>query len=108
MNPQERYRRPDHVVAHGVGGDLLLVPTVGKVADLRGIFVLNETGATVWEYLAEARTADALVDHVCESFEVEPTQAKHDVGELLDLLVQQHLLYIEPHIEPPPSGGNPS
>ncbi len=87
-----RYSRHPHVVAHAFGGDLLLVPTAGKVADLRGIYVLNGTGAWVWERLTAARTAEMLVDDLCASFDVARDEAQRDVSDLLALLTAQGLL----------------
>lgn len=87
-----RFSRAPNVVAHVFGGDVLLVPTAGKVADLRGIYVLNPTGAFVWDNLTEAQTAESLAQKVCDAFDVAPEDASRDVEELLDLLIRQGLL----------------
>jgi hypothetical protein len=86
------FRRQEHVVAQTMGDDLLLVPTAGGVADLRGIYVVNGTGAWVWQQLQTSKTVSALALQMCEEFEVGKEEAKRDVGDLLELLRQQGLV----------------
>lgn len=57
---------------------------------------LNDTGTTIWKALAEGATIQAACDAVVEAFEVSAEEAKTDVRELVDVLIEQRLIDIAP------------
>lgn len=64
---EETFVRSPQMVSRQVAGEYLLVPLVGRGADLDSIFNLNPVGAFVWEKLdghtSGAQIVLALVDH---------------------------------------------
>ncbi len=75
-----------------VAGEHLLVPIGAQVMDLNGIIILNETGAYLWEVLAQERSLDELAAAVADEFDVEPDAARADVQAFLDEIAQIGLL----------------
>jgi hypothetical protein len=53
---------------------------------------VNETGAALWQALAEGTTREALVTLLVESFEVEEQTAARDVDAFLEELDQMELI----------------
>jgi hypothetical protein len=56
------------------------------------IFELNETGAKVWELLAEGVSTEGIVRQLVEQFEVEEVQAADEVKRLITQLRTNQLL----------------
>jgi len=86
------YRPAMDVVVRRVGEESVVVPIRNRVGDLDSIFTLNEVASRVWELLDGARPLDAIVETICEEFEVTSDVARSDVQELLDALQQVHLV----------------
>ena len=76
-------RKADFIMQN-VGGENLLVPLGAQVMDLNGLITLNDTGAYVWELLAQERTADELASAVAERFDVDAVTARADVQSFLN------------------------
>ena len=70
------------------GEDILLVPVGPRVGELNGLISLNQTGAYVWEALDGTRTLDDVARGVVEHFEVGLEQARRDVTEFCESLVE--------------------
>ena len=87
MSPDAVYaKNPDFVQRH-VAGECILVPIHRLLPDRNSIYVLNETGAEVWNRLDGRRTLRALVDAVHGEYEVEHARLYSDVTTLMtDLL----------------------
>ncbi|MCX6545000.1 MAG: PqqD family protein [Acidobacteria bacterium] len=75
-----------------VGGERLLVPLGAQVMNLNGLLTLNETGACVWERLAEERSMDDLVAAVAERFAVSDATARADVQTFVGEMTRLGLL----------------
>lgn len=75
-----------------VGGEHLLVPLGAQVMNLNGLLTLNETGACVWERLAEERSLDELAAAVAERFDVPNATARADVQTFVDEITRLGLL----------------
>jgi hypothetical protein len=84
-------RKADFMVQN-VGGENLLVPLGGQVMDLNGLVTLNDTGACVWELLAQERTADELAAAVAARFDVDGATALTDVRAFLDEITRLGLV----------------
>jgi len=67
-----------------IGGEWLLVPLSAQVMDMNGLVILNDTGACVWNLLAEERTTDELAAAVAAESEVDAATARRDVQAFLD------------------------
>lgn len=74
-------RRGDRLAARKVGGEVVILS-----ADDSSLFVLNEVGTVIWE-AADGRTSmQAIVDAVCEQYDVDAGTALRDVEEFVDKL----------------------
>ena len=56
------------------------------------IFELNETGARVWELLAEGVDGEALIGRLGSEFAADPVRLRAEVGVVLDQLGREGLL----------------
>lgn len=79
-------------VTREVGGETLIVPVSGSVADLESIFVLNEVGSHIWHLLGSPVTVDDLVRAVIAKFDVKADAARADVLAFLDDLSSRRLV----------------
>jgi hypothetical protein len=85
-------KRKADFLMQNVGGENLLVPLGAQVMDLNGLITLNDTGACVWELLAQERTADELAIAVAAQFEVDAATARADVQTFLDDIAKLGML----------------
>src|SRR5713101_7014396 len=72
------YRRSTAVVSRRISGETLVVPIRGKVGDLASIYSFNEAGSVLWAALEQPRSLENLASALCQSFEVEWDDARHD------------------------------
>lgn len=83
------YARSERMVARQISGECILVPIVGRGADVDSIYTLNRVGAFIWEHLDGVRTGDQVVDLLMERFMVDRPTARDDyaafVGQLLSI-----------------------
>ena len=85
-------KRKTDFIMQNVGGENLLVPLGAQVMDMNGIITLNDTGACVWELLAQERTLDELASAVAERFDVTPERARADVQTFLDEIAKMEMI----------------
>ena len=74
------------LVKREIAGDTILVPVGKTMYDSRGMFILNELGAFIWDHLEEAETEADLVRAVTEEYDVEEVVAAADVHEFAEKL----------------------
>lgn len=86
------YSRAKDFAVRSIAGETILVPIRSGVGELDSIFLLNETGSTVWEMVETAESADVIADAVTERFEVSREEAILDVREYLAALEQAGLI----------------
>ena len=79
-------------VTRHLAGETLIVPVAGGVAELECIYVLNGTGARIWDLLAEPATAEQLARTIANEFEVSLEGAAQDVSEFLESLLSGGLV----------------
>ncbi len=75
-----------------IGGETLIVPVTGQVADLEAIYVLNEVGSRIWELLRSPTTKDLIVTALTAEFDVAQDRAAEDVAEFLESLGARGLI----------------
>ena len=83
MLNDETFVRSQAVVGRVVGGETLIVPVRAKVGDLASIYTFNGTGSLIWKLLDAPRTVAELAMAVAEEYEVEVSQAEHDVADFV-------------------------
>lgn len=82
----ERWIRNPAVVSRRIAGETVLVPVRGALADLERLYLLNETGAAIWERLDGATDLDAIAAAIAEEYDVPPAQALADARQLVEQL----------------------
>ncbi len=79
--------RSARMVGRRVADEYILVPIVGRGANLDAIFNFNRVGAFIWECLDGRRNGHAIVEALTEQFDVEQTQAEDDYRAFLAQLL---------------------
>jgi hypothetical protein len=91
MASDTRLRRREGVVLRHVAGEQILVPTVAREVDLDSLFLLNATGAFIWEQLDGQRPVRDLGAAVAKAFGADPDAATADVMGFLSSLLERNL-----------------
>lgn len=79
-------RNPDFVYRKVVE-ETILVPVHMDVAEMDGIYTLNEIGAFVWEQLGAPLSLNLLQNKVLDEYEVTPEIAASDLKSFLSELL---------------------
>jgi hypothetical protein len=91
MNAGARIRRAEGVVLRTVAGERMLVPTVAREVDLDSLYLLNDTGAYVWDRLDGEATTDELGQEVAAHFGADAGTVASDVVAFLEDLTERRL-----------------
>jgi hypothetical protein len=87
-----KYRRNPDVVFRDIAGEFVLVPIHRVAGEQDSIYVLNGTGARVWELVDGVRTWSGVVEAVMDEFDVDRETAVADLGSLLDDMLRAGVL----------------
>ncbi len=79
-------KNPDFVQRH-VAGECLLIPVRRRLTEANSLYVLNETGAAIWERLDGNRSLQEIAGDLLQDYEVPPEQIERDVQELVNDLL---------------------
>jgi methyltransferase-like protein len=71
------------VVTRKTGNEYVLVPVANNIADMNSVFILNETGAFIWEQLDGKRTVEEIIELLINEYEIEKDIASKDVFEFI-------------------------
>lgn len=82
------FTRSPRMVGRKIADEFILVPIVGRGADVDAIFTLNRVGAFIWDHLDGRTSGEAIVAALVEGFEVDRTQAESDYESFLAQLLQ--------------------
>lgn len=85
------------VVKRTIAGETLLVPTIGELANLQRLFVLDEVGEFVWQQFDGERDLSTIVQGVASEFEVSVDRAADDLSEFVDALLDAGLVTVADH-----------
>ncbi len=80
---QSIYRHDPNIVSRLIAGEMILVPIRKNVGDMESIYTLNETAARIWELIDGQRSAAEVLEQIVSEFDIDPTEAEHDLMELL-------------------------
>ena len=87
MTPTAIYTKHPDYVQRDVAGECILVPIRRTLTESNSIYVLNETGAALWNRIDGQRTAQDIVTDFCNEYEVATDQLVKDFTSLLDDLL---------------------
>jgi methyltransferase-like protein len=71
------------VVTRKTGNEYVLVPVANNIADMNSVFILNETGAFIWEKIDGKRTVEEIIDLVVNEYEIDNDTASKDVFDFI-------------------------
>ncbi|HEY7290135.1 MAG TPA: PqqD family protein [Vicinamibacterales bacterium] len=83
--------RSDRIAARKVGGEMVILS-----ADDSSVFVLNEVGTFIWESSDGRTTLDAIINRMCEEFDVDRDTARQDAAAFVESLSAAGLLSTSP------------
>ncbi|HXB57830.1 MAG TPA: PqqD family protein [Vicinamibacteria bacterium] len=72
------FARSERMVGRRIAEEYVLVPIVGRGADLDAIFNLNRVGAFIWERLDGRSSGEEIVRALVEDFDVDSLRAVAD------------------------------
>ena len=75
-----------------IAGSYVVVPVGEKLVDFQMMVTLNETGAFLWEKLANDTTEEELVAALLGEYDVDEQTAKADVSEFIKTLNEKEIL----------------
>jgi hypothetical protein len=84
------------MVGRRVADEFILVPLVGRGADVDSILNLNRVGAFIWETIDGRRDGAEVVAALVERFEVERDRAVFDYLDFVEKLLSLHALHVVP------------
>jgi Coenzyme PQQ synthesis protein D (PqqD) len=87
MTPTAIYTKHPDYVQRDVAGECILVPIRRTLTEANSIYVLNETGAALWNRIDGRRTAQEIITDFCGEYEVAVDQLAKDFTSLLDDLL---------------------
>jgi hypothetical protein len=87
MTPAAIYTKHPDYVQRDVAGECILVPIRRTLTEANSIYVLNETGAALWNRIDGRRTAQEIITDFCGEYEVAVDQLANDFTSLLDDLL---------------------
>ena len=93
------FARAERMVGRKVAGEYILVPIVGRGADVDSIFNLNGVGAFIWERLDGKADGDVVVRALVARYEVDEAQAANDYQDFMSKLQTIQAVTVVPRTE---------
>ena len=90
------YEKDPNVVYREIAEERILVPIRKKVADMASIYVLNETGARIWDLLDGQRSLAEIRDVLVDEYEVELSTVQDDLIEMVGGLADLEMVRVRP------------
>ena len=81
------YRKSQDFVSREVAGEYILVPIRKKLNEVSGIYVLNETGASLWRRIDGRRSVGTIMEDFCREFDVTAAKLEQDFHSLIEDLL---------------------
>ena len=88
------FEKDTNCVTRQIGTETIIVPVRASAADLRAVYTLNESATNIWHRIDGHACVQQLVDEFCSVYEVSPSDAERDIGELLTNLSSAGLIYL--------------
>ena len=92
MNMAVKYKKKDKIASRNIAGELFLIPVCGQPSDMENIFVMNPMADFIWQRLDGEQTLKAILGAIIENFNVEVDQARADMAELINQLLEHTLI----------------
>jgi hypothetical protein len=95
------FARSDRMVGRRIAEEYLLVPIVGRAADVEAIYTLNGIAAFIWERLDGQTPGEAIVRAIATCYDVDDQTAMADYLAFIGHL--QSIRAVVPAETPPPT-----
>lgn len=92
MAPDSIYMRNPDFVQRDVAGECILVPIKRQLSDVNSIYVLNDTGAALWNRIDGKRSVRDIHADFFEEYDVTVEQLRQDFETLLADLLSIHAI----------------
>ena len=92
MNAAAVYAKHPDYVQRDVAGECILVPIRRSLAEANSIYVLNETGAALWNRLDGKQPLQDITAAFCREYDVATDQLHRDLETLLADLLSIHAI----------------
>lgn len=92
MNLAAVYAKNPAFVQRDVAGECILVPIRRTLTEANSIYVLNDTGAAIWNLFDGCRSLHEIEAAFSEEYDVTPDQLRRDLETLLADLLSIHAL----------------
>ena len=92
MPPETIYGKNPDFVQRDVAGECILVPIKRRLTDVNSIYVLNETGAALWNRIDGKRSVQDIHADFFEEYDVTVEQLRQDFETLLADLLSIHAI----------------
>lgn len=77
------YTRNPDMVFREIAGEMILVPITASADETDSIYVLNSTGAAIWELMDGSRGLDEIADLLSRQFQVSGAAALEDLEDFV-------------------------
>lgn len=78
-----------NTVCRRVENEMVLVPLVNEVAEMKVIFTLNEVAAFIWEQLDEVLDVEELAQKIAADFDVDMLTATNDINSFFNDIINK-------------------
>jgi coenzyme PQQ synthesis protein D (PqqD) len=92
MAPSRVYSKNPDYVQRDVAGECILVPIRRTLPDSNSIYVLNDTGAALWNRIDGKRSVQAITEDFMQEYDVAKDQLTGDLETLLTDLRSIHAI----------------
>jgi methyltransferase-like protein len=72
------------IVTRKTGNEYVLVPIANNIADMNSVFILNETGAFIWELIDGERSVGDIIKALTDEYETDIVTATKDLSEFIE------------------------
>lgn len=85
-------KRKEGYILRTIGNSYMIVPVLGQSIKVEDMVTLNETGAYLWEHLAEETTQEKLLEALLSEYDVDKETALVHIREFLEKAEQAGIL----------------
>ena len=79
------------MVCRKVDNEIVLVPIVSEVAEMKVIYTLNEVASFIWEKVDEVDTFEEIVNAVFDNFDTDKQTAINDINDFFNELLKKKI-----------------
>lgn len=90
-----RLEKDPNVVSREIAGERILVPIRAQAADMAAIYVLNETGARIWDLLDGQHSISQIQEILVQEYDVSHEDAGSDIAEMVERLQDLGMLKVD-------------